>query len=241
MHQFSGFLKIGMMIGLMSGIARGQQGEFPANTLSEWTFGDAIFGDELKMADLRGKVVAIEYWGTGCGSCLNSLSQLVEVDKKYRSKGLRVIAAEMRESPRERIGKVVKDYGVDFTVTKGMSGPVSVGGFPHALVFDTEGKIVFKGRPASEEFEKAIDSAVKDVKISPVVSNTLKVSEELGAGDLIAKRTWTNMEGKPLEASVTEITGDKVIFKLESGKTVPYAIEKLSEADQKLIKTKASE
>jgi|GEM_PF-934573 len=59
------FLKIGVAIGLISGLARASDDELPENTLSEWEFGDVMFGGNAKANDLKGKVVAIEYWGTG--------------------------------------------------------------------------------------------------------------------------------------------------------------------------------
>jgi hypothetical protein len=65
LSEIPAFLKIGMAIGLISGLAKAADGDLPANTLSEWEFGDVIFGDDAKANDLKGKVVAIEYWGTG--------------------------------------------------------------------------------------------------------------------------------------------------------------------------------
>ena len=65
MSQIPAFLKIGLAIGLVSGLARAADDDLPANTLSEWEFGDVIFGEDDKVNDLKGKVVAIEYWGTG--------------------------------------------------------------------------------------------------------------------------------------------------------------------------------
>jgi hypothetical protein len=164
------------------------------------------------------------------------MPHLVEVEKKYRNKGLRVIAAEMQNSPKDRIEAIVKEEKMEFTVTKGVRGPVSVRGIPHAIVFDASGKIVFNGHPASEDFEKSIKAAVKDVEAAP--------EEEKGGlfgKELIAERTWTNSEGKPLVASVTEIKDDSVVFKLKNGRKVPYAINKLSEEDQKLIKEHSGE
>ena len=54
-------------------------------------------------------------------------------------------------------------------------------------------------------------------------------------------RTWTNSDGKPLVASVTDIQEGKVTFRLRNGKTIPYEISKLSEKDQELIKAKLEE
>ena len=64
LNQFPAFLKIGMAIGLMSGCVRAADDELPDNTLSEWKFGETLFGDKADAKDLEGKVVAIEYWGT---------------------------------------------------------------------------------------------------------------------------------------------------------------------------------
>lgn len=164
------------------------------------------------------------------------MPHLVEVEKKYREKGLRLIAAEMQNSAKDRIEAIVKEHKMEFTVTNGVRGPVSVRGIPHAIVFDADGKIVFNGHPASEDFEKSIKSALKGVKAEPE-----EKKGGLFAKDLIPERTWTNSEGKPLVASVTEIKGENVVFKLENGSKVPYAINKLSEDDQKLIKGKSAE
>ena len=164
------------------------------------------------------------------------MPHLVELEKKYRKRGLRVIAAEMQNSSKDRIEAIVKEHKMEFTVTNGVRGPVSVRGIPHAIVFDSDGKIVFNGHPASEDFEKSIKSAVKNVQAEP--------EEEEGglfAKDLIPERTWTNSEGKPLVASVTEIKADSVVFKLKNGHKVPYAIDKLSQEDQKLIEETAGE
>ena len=64
LNQIPAFLKIGMAIGLISGCVRAADDELPDNTLSEFKFGETLFGDEVKADDLEGKVVAIEYWGT---------------------------------------------------------------------------------------------------------------------------------------------------------------------------------
>ena len=37
--------------------------EVPDHNLSEWKIGEIISGDDVKLSDLRGKVVAIENWG----------------------------------------------------------------------------------------------------------------------------------------------------------------------------------
>jgi len=156
------------------------------------------------------------------------------MDEKYSKKGLKIIAAEVQGSSKDAIGKIIEENKANFTVTKGANGPVSVGGIPHALAFGADGKLIFKGHPASEEFEDVVKKALKKVKL---------VREKPGGlaalGDVIDQRTWTNSEGVKMVAAVTKIDGDKVVFRLQKNrKIVPYPIAKLSEEDQNLIKEK---
>lgn len=230
MRHFPAFLKIGMAVALLSGSAVAAD-EVVENTISEWKFGETIFGRTVDSNGLEGMVVAIEYWGAGCDESRRNMSRLVKVERKYRNQGLRVIAAEIQGSSKENIRNIVEKNNIEFSVTKGVAGPLSVRGMPYAIVFGTDGKIVFDGRPGSEEFEKAIEAALRGVEMSEV--NGIETTQ---APALVLERTWTNSKGKPLVASVTEIRDGKVIFKLKDGKEVPYAIEQLSEQDQQLLK-----
>jgi thiol-disulfide isomerase/thioredoxin len=45
----------------------------------------------LKLADLRGKVVVVDFWTYGCVNCVNTLPHVTELYSKYRDRGLVVI------------------------------------------------------------------------------------------------------------------------------------------------------
>jgi thiol-disulfide isomerase/thioredoxin len=49
-------------------------------------------GGPEKLADLRGKVVLLDFWGYWCGPCVASMPYLMELHDKYRNLGLVVIA-----------------------------------------------------------------------------------------------------------------------------------------------------
>ncbi len=159
------------------------------------------------------------------------MPHLVKMDKKYSKKGLRILAPEVQSSSVEAIEKLVKEHKINYPIMKGSTRAPNMKGIPHSVVFDASGELVFEGHPMSPDFDKAIKKALKDVEV---------VDEDddggLFAKPLIAQRTWTNSEGKPLVAAVTAIEGENVMFKLKNGKKIPYPIAKLSEADQKLIK-----
>ena len=45
-------------------------------------------------------------------------------------------------------------------------------------------------------------------------------------------RDWTASGGQKARGSAQEVTGGKVILKLESGKTIPVPLDRLSEEDR---------
>ena len=44
-------------------VALANDDELPDHNLSEWKIGEIISGEDVKLSDLNGKVVALETWG----------------------------------------------------------------------------------------------------------------------------------------------------------------------------------
>ncbi|NNE92962.1 MAG: hypothetical protein HKN23_15060 [Verrucomicrobiales bacterium] len=154
------------------------------------------------------------------------------MDKKYKKKGLVVVAPEVQGSPKESIEKLVEEEKMAYTVTSGISGPSLGRGIPRTAVFDTKGKLIYVGHPMARETEKAIKDALKDVEESGDDSSGLTSRKQ----DLVAKRGWTNAEGKTIEATLVEVVGTTGHFKFPNGRKFEYDITKLSADDQELIK-----
>jgi thiol-disulfide isomerase/thioredoxin len=49
-------------------------------------------GGPVKLSDLRGKVVALDFWGYWCGPCLEAMAPLEKTYAEFHGKGLEVIA-----------------------------------------------------------------------------------------------------------------------------------------------------
>lgn len=79
-----------------------------------------INSDPLKMEELRGKVVMVEFWTFGCWNCRNIEPYVKEWHKKYEKDGLVVIAVHSPEFDHEKeIGKVksyVKENNISYAV-----------------------------------------------------------------------------------------------------------------------------
>jgi RNA polymerase sigma factor (sigma-70 family) len=52
-------------------------------------------GKEVKLADLRGKYVLLEFWGYWCGPCVQSMPVLIELHERFADRGLAVVGVHM--------------------------------------------------------------------------------------------------------------------------------------------------
>jgi len=52
-------------------------------------------GQPVKLADLRGKYVLIDFWGYWCGPCVHDMPVLIDLYEKYADKGLAIISVHV--------------------------------------------------------------------------------------------------------------------------------------------------
>lgn len=112
---------------------------------------------------LAGKVVVVEQWGVNCGPCIASLPEMAKLAKRYEAKGLVVVGMECQNGTKDQIAKLLKDAKVKYPVMSGGSVPVSTGGIPHAMVFGTDGKLLWHGHPGDDKFEDTVKDALKSI------------------------------------------------------------------------------
>ena len=92
-------------------------------------------GDVLRLADLRGRVVLVDFWASWCPPCKTSFPALDAIYREYHEQGLEVVAVNVDERRRD--------------------AEAFLAGRPHALtvVFDPKGTsaqaFAVKGMPSS--------------------------------------------------------------------------------------------
>lgn len=52
-------------------------------------------GMPVKLADLRGKYVLIDFWGYWCGPCVHDMPVLIQLHDKYKDKGLAILSVHI--------------------------------------------------------------------------------------------------------------------------------------------------
>ncbi len=99
-------------------IINGVSNPYPApaiEDISAW-----INSSPLKLSDLKGKVVLIDFWTYSCINCVRTLPYLVDWYNKYNHKGLVIIGVHTPEFEFEKdvnnVKNAVKTYGIKYPV-----------------------------------------------------------------------------------------------------------------------------
>jgi thiol-disulfide isomerase/thioredoxin len=123
---------------------------------------ESLDGKTVRLSDLRGKAVLLNFWATWCGPCKIEMPWFVDLQKQYGSQGLQIVGVAMDDASKEDIAKFAKDMGVNYPI---LIGKDSVGdqyggvpALPESFLISRDGKIVDKivGLIGKGEIEDAV-------------------------------------------------------------------------------------
>ncbi len=102
-------------------------------------------GNLVRLADMRGRVVWINFWASWCPPCQEETPVLRDVYQRYQGEGLELVAISVQESTVEDVRRYVETYGLDFTVgfdaTSAVFQTYRAFGLPTQVFIDREGVI----------------------------------------------------------------------------------------------------
>ena len=101
-------------------------------------------GGTLKLSQLRGKVVYVDFWATWCAPCRVSLPLLNGLRKDLASRGFEVLGVNVdKEEPVAR--KLMQTLGVEYPVVRDVGDSTyewyDISQMPAAYVVDRKGKV----------------------------------------------------------------------------------------------------
>jgi thiol-disulfide isomerase/thioredoxin len=110
-------------------------------------------GQFLQLSAYRGKVVLLDFWATWCTPCREEIPHLVELQNKYRDRGLEIIGVSMDDSP-DPVREFYQRFQMNYPV---VMGNADIGeryggvlGLPIAFIIDRDGRIYAKHIGATE-------------------------------------------------------------------------------------------
>lgn len=62
-----------------------------------------IDGNEVNLAELRGKPVLVTFWATSCPGCVKEIPHLIELHQEFGPRGLQLVAVAMSYDPPDHV------------------------------------------------------------------------------------------------------------------------------------------
>ena len=101
-------------------------------------------GNSVRLQDLRGQVVFLNFWATWCPPCRAEMPDIEALHRKYRDRGVVVLGVDLRESE-SGVRAYVEGGGYTWTFLIDTTGQVAaayrVSAIPTSFFIDKEGTI----------------------------------------------------------------------------------------------------
>ncbi|MGC9099742.1 MAG: TlpA family protein disulfide reductase [Caldisericum sp.] len=127
-------------------------------------------GNVVKLSDLKGKVVLLDFWATWCGPCRMTIPHVEAIYEKYKDKGVVVIGINLDQGDLSKVQQFIKEQGMKYLVVTDpnsqVAGLYGVNSIPRFFIIDKNGKIaktIIGYDPNMEDvLSKEIDSLLKE-------------------------------------------------------------------------------
>jgi thiol-disulfide isomerase/thioredoxin len=126
----------------------------------------------ISLADLKGKVVLVDFWTYSCINCIRTIPYLVDWNEKYADKGLVIVGVHAPEFEFEKnidnVKAAVQKFGIKYPVIqdndKGTWNAFENQYWPRKYIVDNEGYIRYNhiGEGGYTETEKVIQSLLQE-------------------------------------------------------------------------------
>ena len=176
--RFARFVGILFMVGLAAGQARPAAGAeetlIPKDkrTAAPKLALKDLEGIKHSLADLKGKIVVVNFWATWCVPCKVEMPDFAKVHQEYKDRGVEFIgAAQERNDDRAKVVAFVENLDVKFPIWMESNvyhlGSFKVGpGLPATAIVDQSGRIAarIKGEMTAAALRSLIDGLLAEAK-----------------------------------------------------------------------------
>lgn len=105
-------------------------------------------GAALKLSDLKGKVVLLNFWATWCPPCREEIPSMMKLNSAMAGKPFQMVAVSIDEGGKPTLEAFFKETGMSLPTYLDPSGASSksygITGVPESFIIDKQGIIVKK-------------------------------------------------------------------------------------------------
>jgi peroxiredoxin len=125
-------------------------------------------GTKAELAQLRGKVVLVNFWATSCTTCVHEMPQIVATHQKFKPRGYETVAVAMSYDPPAYVANFAESRQLPFAVAIDNTGAVAkqfgdVRLTPTTFLINKRGEIVkrYVGEPDFAALHKLLEKALQ--------------------------------------------------------------------------------
>jgi peroxiredoxin len=125
-------------------------------------------GDRVRLQDLRGRVVLVDFWSVTCAPCWDGLRHLSHLQRRFADRPVTVLSIHIHSSPRarQRAQAAAAQLGLRFPVlldTANVSDKYTVRVLPTLVLIDQRSRVhkVWRGVTPPETLAGEIEALLK--------------------------------------------------------------------------------
>jgi peroxiredoxin len=121
-------------------------------------------GENIRLAEQRGKVVMINFWASWCGPCRQEMPLLENLYQHYQRAGFTILGVNVEPNP-AAANKVLDDITISFPVLYDTENTVSrlynVEAMPSTVLIDRDGNLRYLHRGYKPGYEESYREQIK--------------------------------------------------------------------------------
>jgi peroxiredoxin len=133
----------------------------------------AVDGREVDLAQLKGKVVLVDFWATGCGGCKIEMPFVKAAYDEFHTLGLEIIGISL-DTDKEQLNRFIKEKDLpwpQYFDSKGqMAKTFGIDGIPHIFLLDKQGVLRFDNVRAGDKHHPVGDTTSLESKIKSLLA-----------------------------------------------------------------------
>ncbi|MCE7997141.1 MAG: TlpA family protein disulfide reductase [Roseivirga sp.] len=121
-------------------------------------------GNPVKLSDLKGSVVAINFWFIGCKPCIMEMPELNEIVHKFKNQGVKFVA--IATDKKASLEKFAQRKQFDYDVIpdgKALTKLYQISGYPTHCIVDQEGKIAYFKSAYSPQTASELEGTIQEL------------------------------------------------------------------------------
>ncbi len=121
-------------------------------------------GGQVRLADMRGKLVYVDFWASWCAPCKQAFPFLNEMQEKYGARGFQVVGINV-DAKRADADKVLASTPAKFTLAFDDKGETpkafAVKGMPSSYLVGPDGRVIAVHVGFKDDDRKVIEDKIR--------------------------------------------------------------------------------